>query len=86
MVADEVVQGFLDGPVFDGQAENTVFLVTSPKADHVLAVEGLADGEVRPLGDPGMQVLDVVPEAPGESVSGGASHDDACAFWVLEPV
>ena len=51
VVADEVVQGFLHWPVLDGEAEDTVLFITGSESDHVLAVESLADGEVRAWAD-----------------------------------
>src|SRR6516165_7989222 len=76
---------FLDGSVFDGETENPVLFVASTQADHVFAVESLADGQVWARADFGVEVPDIVPEPAGECVAGGRSHDDAGALGELEP-
>src|SRR5215831_10623670 len=66
--------------------KDTVLFIDGPESDHVLAVESLADGEVRAWADFGMEVLDIVPEAAGECIAGGGGHDDAGAFGIFQPV
>jgi len=54
VVADEVMECFLDGSVLDSEAEYAVLFIAGSESDHVLAVECLADGQVWSWTDSGM--------------------------------
>ncbi len=61
METDKIVKRLLDRAIFDGEAEDTIFLISHPPADKILAVDWIAFWPGFG-GNLGMQILDIVPE------------------------